>query len=308
MRNFLKAFLVFLCWALIALFMNMSYDTDKNIVTKDDENLTKKIQENNSALSPTQVELKELPIEISSLETEKSEKKPEIVPLYFKHKFITNEQHTRVLFPRNFSYFKDSIFNFLNHNISKEIIIIGHYLPNEVLSNKTSFGKSRATYLKNMLIKYGVNPNKLIVKDTAVNYTYDNDGFYADGISIYFKDISLEKKEFLNQETKFKVIKNSLKRNNLKPDKELLTYTFELKDYMVANPDKIIKIIGHSKKRRTPERSYSIGLKLATQLMDYFVENGIPESKLKVISKGDTQPLDKKMSSSIKNRIEILIN
>ncbi|CAM1371152.1 OmpA family protein [Tenacibaculum xiamenense] len=319
MRNFLKAFLVFLCWATVALLVqsrNFSYEDSP---TPTDENLTKetsdkKIKQTSKpsetpkivekkASEPTTIE------ENPTKEIKSIKKESKLTHLKFKHKFITNAAHTRVLFPQNFSYFKDSIFNFLNNNPTKEITVVGHYLPNEFLSNKTSFGESRAIYIKNRLAKYGVNPNRLNIKDSVVNYNYDYDGFYAEGITIYYGEVSNQKKEILDKFIVSKTVQNVFGRNTIRPDKSLIAYTFELKNYLANNPNKTVNIVGHSTKTRNPETSNSIGLQLATQLSNYLIENGIPKSKLKASSKGDTQPLEGHKSNNLKNkRIEILIN
>ncbi len=319
MRNFLKAFLVFLCWATLALLVqsrNFSYEDSP---TPTNKNLTKEISEKKNQETSTPSEATKQVEKKASEASVITEKPAEVVKsgkiesqlthFKFKHKFITNAAHTRVLFPQNFSYFKDSIFNFLNNNPSKEILIVGHYLPNEFLSNKISFGESRAIYIKNRLTKYGVNPNRLNIKDSVVNYTYDNDGFYAEGISIYYGNVSKEKKEMLDKFIVSKTIQNVFGRNTINPDKSLIAYTFELKSYLVNNPNKVVNIVGHTTKSRNPETSNSVGLQLATQLTNYFIENGIPKSNLKISSKGDTQPLEGYKSTNLKNkRIEILIN
>ncbi|SEB40808.1 OmpA family protein [Tenacibaculum sp. MAR_2009_124] len=319
MRNFLKAFLVFLCWATVALLVQSHNFRYEDTTTPTDEIVTKSISKKKNEEPAKSSEPLKQPEEVTSKptiseeriekEVKSSKGQRKATHLKFKHKFITNAAHTRVLFPQNFSYFKDSIFNFLNNNPSKEIIIVGHYLPNEFLSNKTSFGESRAIYIKNRLTKYGINPNRLNIKDSLVTYSYDNDGFYAEGITVFYSEISAEKRKTLDKYIQTKTIQNTFSRNTLRPDKNLLSYAFELKNYLANNPNKMVNIIGHSNKTRNEETSKAIGLKLATQLADYLIKNGIPKSKLKTSSKGDTSPLEGYKSNNIKNkRIEILIN
>ncbi|WP_157578168.1 OmpA family protein, partial [Tenacibaculum ovolyticum] len=122
--------------------------------------------------------------------------------LKFKHKFITSSKNTRVLFPKQFYYFKDSILSFLKNNKQKEIIITASYLKNEITKNNSNLGISRATYLKNKLVKHGVNPKKIIIKNKLATYKYDSNGFYADGITIQHQNTPIKKIEQITEKLK----------------------------------------------------------------------------------------------------------
>ena len=295
MKNFVKAFLFFLCWASAALVIQRP-DFKKDVSKRNTENTS--IKENKE----TPQTLKSIP----KKNTAHLKIKQEILPLKFKHKFVTNASHTRVLFPEQFFYFKDSIFNFLNNNPKKEILIVGHYLPDELLSNNTNFGQKRADYIKNKLIKHGINPEKLNTKDSIISYNYDQDGFYADGINLFYVELSKEKMTSLYSKLSPKTIQNSFVRNNkLILNNQLRTYAFELKDFLTSNPNKMVNIIGHSNKNKSAEISNSIGLELAQQFASFLEEIGIVKSKLKIMSKGDSEA---NKNSTPNKRIDIIIN
>ncbi|MGG8498039.1 OmpA family protein [Tenacibaculum sp. TC6] len=309
MRNFLKAFLVFLCWAVLALLVynrNSYYDDPLAKQTTGEEkaeiqNDTIKKQEN----SPPATVIPQKTIETIS------ETKETITVLPFNHKFITHNSHTRVLFPQNFHYFKDSIYNFLNHHPDKEIIISAQYLPSEMVNNNLTFGKARAEYLKSQLVKYGVNPLKLVSKDSVTNYTYDKDGYYANGITISFKNISKEKRATLEQEITHKTLYPDFNTNTVKPDKTIQAYTVELKNYLQKHPEKKVTITGHTDNMGNDDSNYQIALERAKSIAAYFENIGIDKNKLNVQSKGETAPIvdNNTTKNRIKNkRIEILIN
>ncbi|WP_440881275.1 hypothetical protein [Tenacibaculum sp. C7A-26P2] len=299
MKNFVKAFLFFLCWASAALVIQ-GPDFKKDVSKRNTKNTS--IKENKETTQTLKSILKK-----NNKNTAHLKIKQEIHPLKFKHKFVTNASHTRVLFPEQFFYFKDSIFNFLNNNPKKEILIVGHCLPDELLSNNTNFGQKRADYIKNKLIKHGINPEKLNTKDSIISYNYDHDGFYAEGIDLFYVELSKEKMTSLYSKLSPKTIQNSFVRNNkLILNNQLRTYAFELKDFLTSNPNKVVNIIGHSNKNSDSEISNSIGLELAQQFASFLKEIGIVKSKLKIISKGDIEAFKNKTTTN--KRIEIIIN
>ena len=309
MRNFSKAFLVFLCWAALALLIynrNNYYDEPLARQTTGEEKAktqsdTLKKQENPPPVSVIPQKTTETTSDI----------KETITILPFIHKFITHNSHTRVLFPQNFLYFKDSIYNFLNRYPDREIIITAEYLPSEMVSNNLTFGKARAEYLKSQLVKYGVNPLKLVSIDSINNYTYDKDGYYANGITISYKNISKEKHSALEQEITHKILYPDFNTNTVKPDKTIQAYTVELKNYLQKHPEKKVTITGHTDNIGNDESNYQIGLERAKSIAAYFEKVGIDKNKLNAQSKGETAPIidNNTLQNRIKNkRIEILIN
>ncbi|PKH51464.1 hypothetical protein CXF68_12565 [Tenacibaculum sp. Bg11-29] len=195
MRNFFQAFLAFLIFAIIAQF----FFTKKDELVKDNNNNTQSIK-----AKPLNIITAEISVKKDSVIKKSFSPKfnYNLTLLKFKHKFITSSKKTRVLFPKNFYYFKDSILNFLKNNKQKEIIITASYLKNEITKNNSNLGMSRAVYLKNKLVKHGINPNKIITKNKLAIYKYDSNGFYADGITIQHQNIPIKKIEQTTEELK----------------------------------------------------------------------------------------------------------
>ncbi len=311
MRNFLKAFLVFLCWAILALFLynpNENYDIlekKKSVLKKKQSDLLDKKTDTLKKQLVKKTENTEVVIK----KTTKTDSNT--VTLAFKHKFITNSAHTRILLPKKFYYFKDSIFNFLNNNDNKEIIINASYKVNEILADKTNFGIARANNLKSKLIKYGINPNKITTKTTLKEYKYDKEGYYAEGVTILVKNISENKRAVIEKEMSHKTLYIPFRKSSFESTKALLTYTFEIKNYLKKHLSKKITIIGHTDNQGDTETNQLIGLKRANLVAKYFTENGIDKNRISTQSKGETSPItnNKTLQARKKNRrIEVIIN
>ncbi|WP_435262891.1 OmpA family protein [Tenacibaculum sp. nBUS_03] len=308
MRNFSKAFLVFLCWAILALFL---YDRNENFESVEINETALENKSPNVLNKKTDTLKKQLAKEPKVPEIEQVKKKLNDVPLVFKHKFITNSSHTRVLLPKKFYYFKDSIFNFLNNNSNKEILINASYKVNEILSDKTNFGIARANNLKNKLVKYGINPNKITTKATIKEYKYDKEGYYADGVSIYVKNISESKRASIDKEIINKTLYIPFRKSSFEPTKVLLTYTYEIKNYLKNHMSEKITIIGHTDNQGDSTTNQLIGLERANFVAKYFTKNGIDKAKISTLSKGETSPITNNktiQARKINRRIEVIIN
>lgn len=310
MRNFLKAFLFFLIFAAIAQYFYTNNTKLKNEEINNNSIISSKKEfstPNNNIQKPDSLLIDSAK---HNLQKNKETLNLKEQVLNFKHKFITKSDNFRVIFPRNFNYFKDSIFSFLNNNQEKEITIIAKHLSSEKLSNGSNYGTERAAYLKNKLIKYGVNPKKINIKSIVENYTYDNNGFYADGILITYNNLSAEKLKNIENEVTNKTLYSYFGNKNFKPDGTLYSYLLEVKNYLKKNPKKQVTIIGHTDNVGNAEANNWIGMQRAKNLALYFNKQGIDSTKITVLSKGQTHPIDDnttKEGRANNRRIEIQI-
>lgn len=309
MRNFLKAFLLFLCWATTALLIH-NHTLNDNV----EENVANNVKIEKKPLvtnKTTTSQNKEKDTIQIHKEKQKEPLKKVISTLPFNDKFITSSHNTRVLFPKKFYYFKDSIFNFLNNNPQKEITIKATYLKNELLNNNSNFGNERALYLKKKLVQYGVNPKRINIESIVDEYEYDPEGFYAEGITIAFNTMPSNKIANIEKEITNKTLYSYFGNNSFKPDRTLYSYTKEVKNYLLKHPNKKITIIGHTDNFGEEEANNWIGLERAKNVSDYFIKQGIDKTIINSTSKGETAPIadNSTREGRAKNRrIEILIN
>ncbi|WP_340073770.1 OmpA family protein [Leptobacterium sp. I13] len=107
------------------------------------------------------------------------------------------------------------------------------------------------------------------------------------------------------------VIYTGFGSNTFEPDDSLNIYITKLITYLESHPLKAISIIGHTDDVGDPETNEWIGMERAKSVSEYIVSQGVPEDKIKVLSKGETSPIveNNSLENRRKNRrIEIKIN
>ncbi|MFD0992094.1 OmpA family protein [Tenacibaculum geojense] len=311
MRNFLQAFLFFCIWFVLAFFIHKnvthaSTSSQNNLVNNnhDKTDNTTKLETKKPVLDSIASNETYTKVNLSKVDTA-------LYIMPFTEKFVTSKNNKRVIFPRKFFYFKDSIFNYLNNNPTKEIVIEGQYTTNESLPDGENFGNKRAKYLKELLVRYGANSSRIKTTNKLSEYEYDPNGYYADGITIYQKNLSNINKEALEKDITNKTLYSYFGDNNFKPDRSLQTYTQEVKNYLKLHTNKHITIIGHTDNVGDEEANKWIGLERAKNVANYFISQGIEASKITTISKGETTPItnnNTKQERAKNRRIEIQIN
>jgi len=219
---------------------------------------------------------------------------------------------TSVQIPESLAGIKDSIFNYLNNHQNKELHISGWYNNGEIRNNTDSlnFGLDRANYLKNMLVQFGLNTDKINTTGNQHDYEYTS-GAYSGGIDLSFKEISETKAEAINKGITTKSLYTKFNSREFIPDNTLLTYTADLKNYLQKHPNKTVKITGHTDSVGEESDNQIIGIDRATNVMNHFISQGIPKTKLQAFSKGELAPIADNATNEgrAKNRrIEINVN
>ena len=227
----------------------------------------------------------------------------------FSKDFITNNLNGNVKIPEEFASFKDSIYDYLNENQEKNLLITGKYLNSEVnLKEGTNFASSRIQHIKNILIVAGINPDRVIPKIKVSRYEYDENGEYNNGISLIFQNINNENLAKIEEGISNKTLYSNFAVKEFKPDRKLESYTIELKNYLQKYPNKKVYIVGHTDSVGVNNDQF--GLDRANNVKDYLITQGISEAILKVSSKGENKPIatNKTEEGRAKNRrIEITI-
>lgn len=72
--------------------------------------------------------------------------------------------------------------------------------------------------------------------------------------------------------------------------------------YLTENPDFNVLIEGHCDERGTTEYNYALGVRRAESVRDYFLRNGIADSRVRILSKGEEEPIDDGHNDSAWNR------
>lgn len=317
MRNFLQAFLVFLCWAALAYFMNSTSDKEvmnesptlkmkptSTVSTTTVDNTKIKTDTDSTKMTAGQSE-KKAEVKISNKETSSSPK-----PFRFKHKFITHNEHGRVLFPKEFSYFKDSIYQFLNTHQDREILIETLYLTDGRYKETEGLGMARAQYLKEKLIRNGVNPLRIKTQTKGAVFEYDPEGYYAEGVQVLHRGYSSKTRTELSNNLQKQVWQPTVSKDKIIADNALNAYVCEVAAYLKQHPEKQLIITGHTFSSGIAEADMEKGLKLANAMADVFKSRGVQPSQIKTLTKGASEPLvaNNKRTKKKNKRIEIVIN
>ena len=197
--------------------------------------------------------------------------------------------------------FKDSIFNYLNKNQGKELLISAKYLNDEGESR----GYDRANFLKNLLVNEAkINPARIIPKAVLSDYSYGDDGQYHGGISMLFTNNSDKTKDALAKSITSKVLYADFGATDFKADRTLEAYVFELKNYLNNNPTQKVNITGHTDNVGKAASNYRFGLKRANNVMNYMISSGIDARRCKSFSNGELAPVasNKTEEGRAKNR------
>ena len=303
MKNFFISLLIFFLWAFLGMWWYYScpicivqnttmYEPDKKNITidKTTEKLTPK--SNTSSL-----------IINDDLGN---------IVFTFPDKVSIYKDTTNVLIPETAIGLKDSIFSYLNNNQNKELELIGWYKNGEFTNNieNQNFGLDRANNIKNILVKFGVNPDKISTVGAKNEFTYTS-GKYTGGLELLFKDISESKALEINKGITSKTLYTKFNSRVFIPDNTLQTYTADLKNYLQKHPSKSVQIIGHTDSLGDENDNEIIGRDRATNVMNYFISQGITTSKLQALSKGEMSPISENSTNdgrSKNRRIEIIVN
>jgi outer membrane protein OmpA-like peptidoglycan-associated protein len=214
-----------------------------------------------------------------------------------------------IFIPKSLLKFKDSLLNYLNNNQNKELQISGWYKNNEV-QNNANLGIDRAMYLKKHLTQFGLNNDKISIAEKQQEYSYKN-GIYNGGLELVLKNISKEKAAKINQGIIAKTLYTKFNSRKFIPDNTLVTYTFDLKNYLINHPNKTVKITGHTDSAGEESDNKIIGIDRAINVMNHFIASGIDKNKLKAFSEGENNPISDnttKEGRAKNRRIEIIVN
>ncbi|MHA7057156.1 OmpA family protein [Aquimarina sp. M1] len=221
-----------------------------------------------------------------------------------------NNSNGNVYIPKGVQGFETKVANYLGQNQDQELVINGYQTSSEK-SNEKQLGIARANYLKNILIKAGINADRIVTEAKLVTYQYDNAGNYNGGILFNFSKIDQSRLKEIEKGIANKTLYSDFGSKDFKPDATLRNYTLELKNYLTKYPDKKILITGHTDNIGDDIANRSIGLERAQNVKNYLASQGITLEKLTAQSKGESSPVapnDTEENRAQNRRIEIIVN
>ena len=311
MTKFWPVLGIFLLWSLFALFIHeyignsllgdcaVSHTTTENSIANENSIATKEPTEAIPIASITENDL-EYGFVVKAADGNSV--------FNFKNGFEISSLNGSVTMPSTLAGLKDSVYNYLNNNQDKELIIAVKYLASEANINGIHLGRLREGTLKKIFIDAGINPNKITTKVVESTYDYNTTNHYYDAISLQFNTIRNERIAEVEKSIANKTLYSNFAVKDFLPDRELVAYTIELKKYLKKYPNKKVYLEGHTDSVGT--NNYAFGLDRANNVKDYFISQDISASIIKASSRGEDEPIADNYSERgrAKNRrIEITI-
>lgn len=291
MLNYLKAFSVFLLWALVALSYHF-YSSNNHL---NNCNL-----ENNSSEEEHILHKKFIITDTSNT-----------VIYRFSEGFTINKHNANVSSIKRIPNLIDSLQLILANDYTKELHITGKYLKSELENSQNkSTGIQRAEFLKNELLINGFESSKLKVFDDISDYNYNKNEVYNNGIEMKFMTIPQPSIDSLELSIAHKRLYVEFVNDSLISNRNLLVYTPKLKFYLQKHPSMTLLITGHTDNLGYFEKNLTTGLNNANLLKKYFIKHGVNIHQIETFSKGESEPIAEKITKKGREknrRIELLI-
>lgn len=304
MKNFLIAFFVFLLWSIFGMWYHSCIIKE---VCGDNNAETKAIIETEA--EDKSIEVSEITTKEPSNPFELKDENGKLI-FTFPDNLGIKSNDFNVNFPSGSSEFSESVFKFLNDNQNQELLITGLFNSDESSDNGV-LGLNRANFIKDILVKFGINTDRISVSNKLKDYSYDSNGNYKGGIIFDFMDISEEKLKKIESGIANKTLYSGFGSKEFRADNTLQAYALELKNYLNKYPNKSAIITGHTDSVGDLEANDWYGMERAKNVKRYLESQGIAVNRLNASSKGETEPIESNgtLEGRRKNRrIEIKVN
>lgn len=288
MTKFLPALGVFLLYSLFAIIVHVYLD---NTLLRHSEIAHDTTENHNESKEPTEAIPDTSLTENSTTERERFTIKDANgnIAFNFEKGFEISSLNGSVATPDELTGLKDSIYNYLNNNQNQELLITVNHLASEVNINGSHLGVLRAQEVEKICIEAGINPNKITTEIVESTYDYDTSNKSYNAISFGFNTISNERITEVEKSIANKTLYSNFAVRDFLPDRELIAYTIELKNYLKKYPNKKIYVEGHTDSVGT--NNYAFGLARANNVKDYLISQDISSAIIKATSKGEDAPI-----------------
>jgi len=310
MTKFWPAFGVFLLWSIFAIIV---HEYLSNSLLGDCAIAHNSVTSNNSSSEEPSEVIPEVIQTASPTENSKEDgfaiKTADGNTVFnFDKGFEITSLNGSVTTPEEIAGLKDSIYNYLNKNQDQELVISVQHLASEADINGIHLGHLRAEALIKLFVDAGINPNKIIMNIRESVYDYDTTNLSYDAVSLKFNTISAERVAEVEKGIANKTLYSNFAVKEFLPDRKLVAYTIELKNYLEKYPNKKVYVEGHTDS--VGNNNYAFGLGRANNVKDYLISQDISASIIVTSSKGESAPIadNKTEAGRAKNRrIEITV-
>jgi len=221
-----------------------------------------------------------------------------------------NNSNSDVFIPNALKDFTIKLRSHLGIHQDQELIVTGYETSVERDSGK-ELGLARANFIKNILVKKGVNGDRVVTKAIVHDYDYNTEGYYNGGILLNFHKIDEARLKEVEKGIANKILYSEFASKEFKPDATLENYSLELKNYLSKYPEKKVLITGHTDNVGSVSNNQNFGKVRAQNVRGYLISQGISADKLTSKSKGELSPIapnDTEENRAKNRRIEIIVN
>ncbi|WP_109300764.1 OmpA family protein [Aquimarina sp. AU474] len=308
MKNFIS-FLIFLLFAWLAMWWYYSCDWCSKSESQNPGIVEEKLSPEAEALAKKAYDDSIAAIKNTSIGLSIKDNQNQDVFSYNENLQINNA-NGEVFVPSALNGFESQIADYLGANQDKELIITGYETSAEQ-SSGSNFGESRANFIKDLLIRAGINADRIVSKSDVNSYSYSNEGTYNGGISLNFNTLDESRLAEVEKSVANRTLYCEFAQKTFKPDATLSNYALELKNYLNKYPEKSVQIIGHTDDIGDNQANLWYGRQRAKNVKDYFISQGVAKEKMKISSKGESSPIapnDSDANRAKNRRIEIIVN
>ena len=197
---------------------------------------------------------------------------------------------------------------FLESNETSVLNVTGYYKSDEVNNSVfPNLGIARANAIKNDLASKGISTAQINTMGKVMDEMFAVDTIYR-GAAFF----SIEKKSNTD-EAELKALYDGIKTNplilyfntaaaSINLDMEQREKVADISKYLDKVDGAKANIVGHTDTTGKATTNMQLGLDRANFAKQYFIENGIPESKIVVSSKGQTEPIAQNTTEEGKNQ------
>jgi len=324
MKNFFIAFGVFLIWSFFGLWIYSWLQPEKDsakleMVNTDDIPLNPSLINNDTAiitdsgnLNENQDDASEIvnPVDINKLsELKVTDDKGKLV-FVIQQSISFKKNGSELIISQSSESYLIKLKEYLIEHPEYELHINSIYSPKELVSTP-NIGIQRAKVISRQLVNEGVSDEKIVLKSMIRDITFNEEGFFDNGIHFTFKPLNETRIMALKKEALIPlIIYPEFSETGIAINKDLKTLLSELIIYFKNNPDKKIEIVGHTDNIGNSKDNYDIGLKYSKQVRQYLINKGnFSSSSIKASSKGESEPIDDNYSESgriANRRIEVI--
>jgi len=201
--------------------------------------------------------------------------------------------------------FIDGIVSYMIDHEEKKLKITGRYLESEkdiTVGTLDNLGIARAKAMENMLIDLGIPGDRI-----SIDYLVSQGEELTEPIIFEILEISdteLADVQFTFNNMTFLESNFEIDSDKFNPREAFLSYADSMKTYLELNPDKTLRVIGHTDNTGKVAHNKGLGYRRAENAKLYIVSQVGIQTEIKIETKGEKEPMatNQTLEGRAKNR------